>query len=288
MDPMPKFIDPAKCVKCGQCTLGCIQGAKWTALDYLDEATRGGAQVLYESNVGEVLVENGRARGVMGVGPRGPFEVLSDVIIIAAGGLGTPVILQRSGIEEAGSGLFIDLLVNTYGVTQGLNQIREPTMTLVNHQFHASDGFILSPFVAQNRMVRFIELGPRGLTLPGSRLIGIMTKTADDPAGRVHPDGSVSKPVTEADQQRLNRGSSIASEILVKAGADRSSILVSKPSGAHFGGTAAVGRVVDSQLQTTVDNLFVCDASVLPLAPGMPPILTIVALAKRLAKTLAA
>ena len=115
-----------------------------------------------------------------------------------------------------------------------------------------------------------------------------MTKTADDPAGRVYPDGTVSKPVTEQDWVRLREGSTIAEEILVKAGADRRSIVVSKPQGAHPGGTAAIGKVVDADLQTKVDNLFVCDGSVLPTAPGMPPILTIAALAKRLAKTLAA
>lgn len=43
----------------------------------------------------------------------------------------------------------------------------------------------------------------------------------------------------------------------------------------------------DRDLQTKVDNLFVCDSSVFPQAPGMPPILTIAALAKRLARTLA-
>ena len=65
------------------------------------------------------------------------------------------------------------------------------------------------------------------------------------------------------------------------------SILVSKPQGAHHGGTAAIGKIVDSNLATKVERLFVCDASVLPVAPGLPPILTIVALAKRLAKKLA-
>ena len=47
-----------------------------------------------------------------------------------------------------------------------------------------------------------------------------------------------------------------------------------------------VGSVVGKDLQTEVNNLFVCDASVLPKAPGMPPILTIIALAKWLAKIL--
>ena len=113
-----------------------------------------------------------------------------------------------------------------------------------------------------------------------------MTKIADEPVGRVYPDGTVSKPVTKKDWARLREGSSIAKEILVKAGADSSSILTSAPQGAHPGGTAAVGKVVDENLQTRVENLFVCDASVLPTAPGIPPILTIAALAKRLATKL--
>jgi choline dehydrogenase-like flavoprotein len=288
MELMPKFIDPVRCQKCGQCTFGCSKAAKWTAQDYLDEATRNGAHVLFDTKIDEVLVENGRARGVTGVGPQGQLEVLSDVVILAAGGLGTPVVLQKLGVKEAGEGLFVDLLVNTYGVTEGLSQLREPTMALVDHEFHRSKGFILSPYINQHRMVRFVELGARGLALPARRLIGIMTKTADEPAGRVFPDGTVSKPVTTKDQARLDEGSTIAGEILVKAGANSRSIVVSKPQGAHLGGTAAVGRVVDSDLQTGIDNLFVCDASVLPVAPGMPPILTIAALAKRLAKTLVA
>ncbi len=286
MELMPKFLDPIRCQKCGQCVFGCASDAKWTALDYLDEAEENGADILYEIDVQQVLIENGRAKGIVGVGPQGQVEILSDVIVLAAGGLGTPVILQQSGIEGVGSGLFVDLLVNTYGVTGGLNQIHEPTMALVDHEFYEDEGFILSPFVNHHRMVRFMEGGAAAVRHPARRLIGIMTKTADDPVGRVFPNGTVSKPVTEADWGRLREGSSIAKEILIKAGADSESIAVSKPQGAHPGGTAAIGRVVDEDLQTEVEGLFVCDASVLPTAPGMPPILTICALAKRLAKRL--
>lgn len=216
------------------------------------------------------------------------MEILSGVVVLAAGGLGTPVILQQSGIQEAGRGLFIDLLVNTYGVTKGLNQMHEPSMALVDHEFHQAKGFILSPYVNLTRMVRSMESGASGLALPTRKLTGIMTKIVDEPAGRVYADGTVSKPVTERDRTRLQEGSSIATEILVRAGASRKSIVVSNPQGAHPGGTAAIGNVVDKDLQTKVDNLFVCDASALPVSPGLPPILTIVALAKRLAKTLAA
>jgi choline dehydrogenase-like flavoprotein len=103
----------------------------------------------------------------------------------------------------------------------------------------------------------------------------------------VFPDGSVSKPVTDADWRRLKRGFELSREILERAGADPKSIHMSKVQGAHPGGTAAIGTVVDRDLKTTIDGLFVCDASVLPATPGMPPMLTIGALAKRLARSLA-
>jgi len=286
MEPMPKVINPKKCRKCGNCGFGCIHGAKWTALDYLDDAVEHGAQIMYNVNAEQVVVENGKAKGIRCRGPHGRFEILSDVIVLSAGGLSTPVILQKSGIRDAGTGLFIDLLVNTYGVTDNLNQLHEPPMTLVNHEFLKTRGFLLSPYVALSRMFRIVELGAKGIFLPVQRLIGIMTKIIDEPAGRVYADGTVSKPVTDRDRARLQEGSAISGKILEKAGADGKSIVVTKPQGSHPGGTAAIGKIVDKNLQTEVKNLFVCDASVLPESPGLPPILTIVALAKRLAKVL--
>ncbi|ASA77100.1 FAD-dependent oxidoreductase [Thermococcus sp. 5-4] len=287
MEPMPKFLDFSKCVRCGCCTLGCLQGAKWTALDYLNDALAHGAGVLYETKVNEVIVENGRAVGVRGSGKNGYTEIEAENVILAAGALSTPVILQNSGVEGAGWNLFVDILVNVYGRAEGLHQAREPSMALVDHEFHDERGFILSPYLNINRTVRFMEAGRKGFMMPTDKLVGIMVKTADDPTGRVYPDGSVSKGVTRNDQKRIDDGVAIAKEILEGIGADPGSFIVSKPEGAHLGGTAAVGTVVDEHLETSVRNLYVCDASVLPKAPGLPPILTIVALAKWLGKTLA-
>ncbi|MEE3325673.1 MAG: GMC oxidoreductase, partial [Methanosphaera sp.] len=56
--------------------------------------------------------------------------------------------------------------------------------------------------------------------------------------------------------------------------------------GAHPGGTAAIGDVVDNNLKTEIDGLYVGDASVIPMSPGKPPILLILALALRLANHL--
>jgi choline dehydrogenase-like flavoprotein len=199
--------------------------------------------------------------------------------------VGTPVILEKSGIE-AGEGLFMDLLVNTYASTNGLNLIHEPTMAMVDVQFHEDRGFILSPFVNHSRGLRVAEAGLSAASLSDKNLLGIMTKVTDQRVGNVYPDGSFSKPVTPADRQKLDEGSALSREILVKAGGDPKSIMVSKVQGAHPGGTAAIGEVVDQNLETRLSGLFCCDASVLPQAPGLPPMLTIGALGKYLARRL--
>lgn len=288
MEAMPKFIDPEICKACGHCSLGCSKNAKWTAFDYLREAQQLGAEVMFNTTVQYVLTHNGQAIGVAVKSPQGETEIYAETIILAAGGIGTPIILQKTGITAAGSNLFVDLLVNTYGVTEDFGMLNEPQMALVDLEHHAEQGFLLSTYINHPREVRLIELGFEGYTLPANRLIGIMTKISDEASGQVFANGTVSKAVTPADQEKLSTGTQMARDILIRAGARPDSIRHSLPQGAHVGGTAAIGRIVNSDLMTEIDNLYVCDASVLPQSPGLPPILTIVALAKRLAHHLMA
>ena len=114
----------------------------------------------------------------------------------------------------------------------------------------------------------------------------MMVKIKDDMVGQVDKKGNISKKITDNDKTKLEKGNIIAKQILIKAGVDPNSIIIAKPRGAHPGGTAAIGDIVDKNHETKIKNLFVCDASVLPESPGLPPILTIIALAKRLAKIL--
>ena len=283
---MTKCIDAERCASCGHCSLGCARGARWSALAYLQEAEQLGAKVLYQARVRRVVQENGRASSVQVDLASGPAELHAETVILAAGGLGTPVILQNSGIPQAGDGLFVDLLVNTYGVAEDFDIMNEPQMAQADLEYHPERGFMLATQINHPREVRLIELGPAGYAMPTHRLAGLMTKIVDEPAGKVYADGSVSKPVTDADWQKLKAGMQISKEILIKAGVPSKSIRHSVPQGAHPGGTAAIGRVVDEHLMTGVKNLYVCDASVLPNAPGLPPILILVALAKHLAKQL--
>ena len=72
--------------------------------------------------------------------------------------------------------------------------------------------------------------------------------------------------------------------ILKKSGA-KNLITTKVWRGAHPGGTAAIGEVIDDNLRVRgMKGLYVCDASMFPFAPGLPPILTITAVGKWLGK----
>jgi choline dehydrogenase-like flavoprotein len=115
----------------------------------------------------------------------------------------------------------------------------------------------------------------------------MMTKIADDSVGRVEANGCIKKTVTSEDKKKFIEGNSLVKEILIKSGADPKSIFTIKQiRGPHPGGTAAIGEVVNNNLETEIKDLFVCDNSVLPKEPGLPPILTIIALSKWLAEKL--
>ena len=286
MRPMLKSIDPSKCIRCGLCTLGCKTGAKWTPLEYLKEAIDNGVEIMFNTSVEKIMTENGKTIGVLAHTAHDQISISANTVILAAGGMGTPVILQASGIKEAGHNLFIDTLVNTYGIHKSLSIAHEPQVAMGIVDNHESKGFLLSTFFNHPRPLRMIEAGARGLALPTNKIIGLMTKITDESSGRVFSDGSVSKKVTALDKERLAAGKNLSREILIKVGVNPNTIVETYPAGAHPGGTASVGRVVDINLETKISNLFVCDASVFPNAPGLPPILTIIALAKRLAKFL--
>jgi choline dehydrogenase-like flavoprotein len=286
MELMPKLIDFKKCVACGNCVLGCRTNAKWTARHFLNSARDNGVSLIEGMNVTKVLISRGRVRGIEGYNQAGEkTQILGKLVILSAGGIGTPIILQNSGIK-AGRKLFLDLFSVTCGVTPEPGSSKELTMAAVSH----NKGFILSPFIDPPfALASVVPLPLRRylkIMLFHKNMLGIMVKIKDDSVGKVHPDGRIEKKVTPGDLSKLNKGTEIAKKILIEAGVDPKTIMTTKIRGAHPGGTAAIGEVVNKDLETKVKGLFVCDASVLPTSPGLPPIVTIIAIAKRLAKKL--
>ena len=284
--PMPKALDPLRCNMCGACMSGCPQDAMWSSLDTLDEAISAGATVLYDTEALHVVVRGGRACGleVRGVGGEKTFG--GGAVVLAAGALETPVLLNDAGISEAGGNLSVDLLCHVYGLVEGKMFENEPTMPMVAAQFHDSDGYILSPNVNLSMVRAFIdEHGLASRYVPDNAL-GIMIKIADQQSGKVFSDGSVSKAVSGCDNNVFERAKVVAKAILARAGAEEEAIFATHVNGAHPAGTAAIGRVVSKSLETRIKGLYVCDASLLPKAPGLPTIEVIMALSKYLSKLL--
>ena len=114
-----------------------------------------------------------------------------------------------------------------------------------------------------------------------SNTLSIMIKIRDDLGGRITWNGGVRKSLAKADKEKLDSGAEHATKILKNAGAKK--VYKGFNIAAHPGGTVKINHMLDSNLKTEKDNLYVCDASVIPEAWGLPPTMTLLALGKRLA-----
>ena len=270
-----KFIDFDLCTHCGRCVITCPTGAKWSANRVIDKLkTMENVLLLTETRVKSVNVSLGRASGVVCETSNGPLQINAQTVILCAGGLGTPVILQNSGVK-AGQSLFLDLFTIVYGRSSKFVMGLEPSMPTIFDE-HKGRGYVLSPHVDVALMFQGLS-GWFGDRPP----YGIMVKTKDSNEGKVDEKGRVFKYLTADDRNNFSEGEKLAGDILRQAGVESDFITVSKPIGGHPGGTAAIGEVINPNLECKdVKGLYVCDASVFPNSPGLPPILTIASLAK--------
>lgn len=292
-EKMPKFINPEKCrmVCGGTCMLGCPHGAKWTAREYISDMLRAGGELMTRADVRSVIVEDGTATGLTAHTSEGTLEVHAKVVVIAAGGIGTPSILKKSGLREAGEGMFVDPLVFVTGVSRDRGTCQGPPMSVGTFEF-IDEGILLSDLIDPWGLwiVMALRRNPSKILdfFSYRRQLGLMVKIGDERKGFITEDGDISKPLTRQDRGRLERGADLSKKILIRAGCDPRTIMVGPVRGAHPGATARIGEVVDENLETRVKNLYVSDASVLPEALDRPLVLTIISLSKRLSDHLLA
>ncbi|OYT57591.1 MAG: glucose-methanol-choline oxidoreductase, partial [Desulfurococcales archaeon ex4484_217_2] len=245
------------------------------------EAMSLGAKIVTRVSKVRILTSGGKVKGIRYIVNGIEKEINTNIVVTCAGALGTPEILFSAGIEDnVGEGLFTDVFITVGGIVKDIMLNREQDMLAYVKLEHG----ILSPFFSVFLKPKFIC---KGIKANPKDIMGIMVKIADSSSGKVHKDGKVSKSLTDYDIDLLRKYSEKALEMLEAMGADMKTIVTTYPRGVHPGGTAAIGKVVDKNLETEIKGLYVADASVLPKAPGAPPMLTIMALAKYLAKKLA-
>ncbi len=275
--PTPKMVDYGRCRRCGRCVLGCPYRAKWDSRRFLDDAREKGARVLTGCRVREVVVRGGRAVGVRArVGARTVF-LPADLVVLSAGGLGTPAILQRSGIR-CEPRLFVDPVLCVAAPWPESRQHREVPMPFVVQR----PGYIVSPYFDYLSF-----LFDRRWRRPADQVLTLMIKLADSEQGSVPARGRrLDKSLTEQDRRRLAEAEALCRDILVRFGVDPAGIFLGTLNAGHPGGmlplTAADAETLHPARLPA--NLYVADATLLPRSLGNPPILTILALARRVAR----
>ena len=275
LDPVvtPKLLHAEKCVGCGHCAIGCPTGAKWDARVLVDQAVDNGAELVTNCRVTGLEIDGNRVRAVHARQNGRKVSYSADLIILAAGGLSTPVILESSGIP-CESTLFVDPVLCVAGPLQGFGQDRQLLMPFISQQ----DGYILSPYM--DYLSFFFN---RKWRLPMRDMASVMIKLADEERGAVDGRG-VDKRMTNADNERMNAAVKQCREILERLGVPEEKQFLGTLNAGHPGGMLPLTEAERDTLHSPrlPQNLYVADATILPKAMGNPPILTIMAVAKKI------
>ena len=268
----PKLLDAPQCVGCGHCAVGCPTGAKWDARALIAQAVAGGAELVTGCKVSGLEIAGKSVTGVH-ARRRGKKTVFhADLIVLAAGGLGTPIILQNSGIPCAKT-LFVDPVLCVAGPSPGFGQDKQTLMPFISQQ----NGYILSPYM--DYLSFFFN---RKWYLPMSNLASVMIKLADEETGAT--DGKrIDKALTPVDRERMEKAVAQSREILIRLGFPEEKQFLGTWNAGHPGGMLPLTAAEKDTLHhpSLPDNLYVADATILPKSLGNPPILTIMALAKK-------
>ena len=273
------------CDGCCQCIVGCPHNAKnGVHLNALPQACDAGARVVMQAQVLRVLTERGRAAGVRAVRPDGSsFEILSPVVVIAAGASQTPPLLRRSGlgghpgigrgmaVHPAASlaGRFEEPVVSWKGVLQsvGVEELHD-------------QGILIEATASPPGMSSFVLPGVgRALRaeLDGAdRLAIVGAMIADAPSGRVYGRRRpiVRYDLARDDEAKLRRAIVAMGRILFAAGAREVLTGIARhPVGRSGSPVTEQGRLRGTR------GVYIADASILPTCPEVNPQLTIMAMA---------
>ena len=281
------FKDPDKC-KLGDNSyyIGDRTGSRWCARDWVMDAVNNGASLMNETYCEEVIIEGDKAAGVIATDRTGrEIEIGADKVVLAAGAVGSPIILQMSGIFEAGRSFCNTPYVLAFGyVDRGLKPGKEQLGQAGILLEEDGIGLFDCTLAKLPYKIYVAKASKFSKAFKAEKVLTVLVHIEDESDGSISLTGEIVKNLSEKDQFKINKGMILARKILKNAGAK--DIWFSEPGGSHPAATCKIGDVVDSNLKTRIGNLYVADSSVLPKLMATPPVLTILALAKRLSKRL--
>ena len=150
---LPKFVYQERCrAECWRCSYGCPYGAKWNARMYVEEAVKKGAVLINGVKVKSVIIENNRATGVNYTERGVARKAFAPLVILAAGGIGSPVILRETGIKRAGYDYFFDPLIVVMGAVDDIKGGKEFPMATGIHM--AEEGYVMTDMTVPGALYR--------------------------------------------------------------------------------------------------------------------------------------
>jgi long-chain-alcohol oxidase len=236
VDAMPR--DVWGCTQddtCGYCGLGCVHGAKCSSLKTtLQAAYERGAHIIVRCIAERILIEGGRAAGILARTADGHHVTIrARVVVIAAGAICSPALLLRSGITGL-VGKYLRLHPATGVAGRFDEEIRPWTgslQALYSDQFARLDagyGFRFETAPIHPALLALTtpwqdstQFDARMRALPCTTIVGILLRDRD--AGRVDLTRTglprVRYTLSRYDRRHLQRGVEAAGEVLQAAGA---------------------------------------------------------------------
>ncbi|CAG8451453.1 6713_t:CDS:2 [Ambispora leptoticha] len=231
----------AKQHKCGWCTFGCKYGEKQgSIMTFLKDAKDNGAKFLQDCFVEKVLVENGKASGVLarvGDDDDHQFVVRAKRVIVAAGAIHSPALLLRSGLKNKniGKNLYTHPCVLLYGIfDKDVHAYKGTILTAVSNVVENVDGNhygakievpTLHPSTISYSFPWKSSLQHKLLMTQLNHMVALVVLTRDKDSGRVVID-SDGKPrihytISQHDSKSIVAGLIAGLKILVAAGAKK-------------------------------------------------------------------
>ncbi len=277
--PTPKVDDLSKCIGCGYCEVGCITGAKWDSRRVYKDYLGKGISLLTNTPVQRVIFDGNRACGVLVSHESSSEKINADIVVLAAGGIGTAQILRASSLPARDS-LWVDVVLTVGGASKGSQLLNEPPMAW----FIKKDNYILSPYFD---LLSYWFHKP-WKDVPIEDRVGMMIKLADTEQGAVAADGTVSKSLTSADYESLDKAKAEAQQIMEASGVI-GPFVDGMIHGGHLGGTVPLTKqdVETMHPSWLPQDLWVADLSLMPRSQGLPEMLTTSALSLRVARKIA-
>ncbi|KAF9172938.1 hypothetical protein BGX21_002424 [Mortierella sp. AD011] len=221
---------------CGWCGFGCRFGEKQgTMMTFLHDAKLNGAQFMQDTFIERVLIEKGRAVGVVGHQNGRKVTVKANKVVVSAGSIHSPALLQRSGLKNKniGKNLFLHPVSYAFGrFDEKINCYEGSIMTALTTVAENVDGKgygakieVPSHHPALNSV--FVKwknaVDHKSRMLDINNIVPLIVLTRDRDGGSIHcgDDGlpRIDYSVSKHDHVSLTEGIDRSLRILVAAGA---------------------------------------------------------------------